>query len=430
MPLPPDDMLPSKLHPWKTRFAVAALATGMIIMIWIVAIHQYLTPALIATAVVLVVAMFGLRTLEEQASCAIEMAESQRRLLTAQTIGQIGEWSYDLSSDTLRCSPSLARMYGDGSHLEVKMAETRCHLAPDDLRVRDEAIRNVVETGESRQYQKVHRRHDGTERVHRVIVHPTRNAEGAIIGVHGIDQDITTAKRLESLEARISDLARLDAMHLMAATLAHEINQPLTAAANYLATSRRVLARAGRESDADVERLIRSGEEQVRHAGGIVQRVRQMVTRREERAPVLIIDAWKKSLRLVEAVSTNKEIVFASDIGSGADAVIADAVQLGQVFTNLVRNAIEAVEKKMVVIGLTTRLDDVGRVRLSIRDNGSGIAASNRDIFTLQGPSKDGLGLGLLISRTIVESHGGRIWVDSTGSEGTVMAFTLPVEAV
>jgi PAS domain S-box-containing protein len=430
MPMPLDDLLPSKARPWKTRFAVMALATGMIIMIWIVAINQYLTPALMATAVVLIVAMLGLRTLEEQARCAIEMAESQRRLLTAQTIGQMGEWSYDPSSDMLRCSPSLTRMYGNGDRMEVKMADTRCHLAPEDLKVRDEALRSVLETGESRQYQKTHRRPDGVERIHRVIVYPTRNAEGAITGVHGIDQDITAAKRLESLETRIADLARLDAMHLMAATLAHEINQPLTAAANYLAAGRRVLARAGTAVDPDVDRLIRSGEGQVRDAGDIVRRVRQMVMKQDERVPVMVMDAWDKTLQLVEVVSPEKNIVFASDIGLGADVVIADAVQLGQVFTNLVRNAVEAVDDEVVVIGLTTRLDEAGCVRLSIRDNGSGLAVSDSDFFALHGSTnKAGLGLGLLISRTIVESHGGRIWVDSSGPEGTVVAFTLPVEA-
>lgn len=412
------------------RSAVTVSAVILIALIWFVDTTHYWAGAIGATAVVLLVVILAFKTIGERERYEVDAAEGERRLLIAQMIGDMGEWSYDPSRNIVRLSPMLSWLYGLGGRRETTLAEARLHIAPEEQQLGDDAYRDVMATGESRQYQRVAKLADGTQRLRRVIVYPTRNAEGAIVGFHGIDQDITTAKRLESLESRILDLSRLDAMNLMAATLAHEINQPLTAAANYLAASRRMLAKTDPGPDPKIVDMIRSGETQVFNAGEIVRRVRQMVLKQDEHAPVTIVDAWNKAVQLIGAASPTKTVLFETDIDPDAAVAIADAVQLSQVFTNLMRNAIDAVHDGAAVIGLMTRLDGVGFVRLSVRDNGGGIAVPDRDFFALLAATKKGgagLGLGLVISRTIVESHGGKIWVDSTGPEGTVVAFTLPV---
>ncbi|MDO6413464.1 PAS domain-containing sensor histidine kinase [Sphingomonas sp. BIUV-7] len=374
--------------------------------------------------------IFAFRGLDERAHRILEVADRERRLLAAQMIGEMGEWSYDAARDLVRLSPMLSWLYGLRGRLEMTLEEARHHISPEDRELGNDAFHTVLKTGESRQYNRVATLADGTQRVRRVIVYPTRDAEGTIIGFHGFDQDVTVAKRLEILESRIADLARLDAMHLMAATLAHEINQPLTAAGNYLAASRMKLLRAGADSDPEIEKLIRSGEAQVRNAGEIIRRVQQMVLKQDERSPVVITDAWDKAAQLIETASSARTIRFESDIGSGADIVCADAVQVAQVFTNLMRNAVDAVSEGDVVIGLKTRVDQAGDIHLSVRDNGSGIAVSDREFFALLAPvKKSGLGLGLVITRTIVESHRGKIWIESTGPEGSVITFRLPAQA-
>jgi signal transduction histidine kinase len=376
---------------------------------------------------VVIGSIFAWKALDELTSRILEAADCERRLLVAQSIGEMGEWSYDAPRDLLRVSPMLSWLYGLRGKQESTMEEARRNISPEDRKRGDEALRTVMETGESCQFQRMATLADGTQRVRRVIVYPTRDSQGAIIGLHGFDQDITTANRLEMLESRMADLARLDAMHLMAATLAHEINQPLTAAGNYLAASRMKLERAGVESAAEIDGLIRSGEEQVGNAGDIIRRVQQMVLKQDERAPVRIADAWDRAAQLVDGASLDKSVRFGADIGQGADIVIADAVQVAQIFTNLMRNAANAVPAGDVVIGLSTRVDEAGWVHLSIRDNGSGIEASNRDFFALLAPAKkSGLGLGLVITRTIVEAHRGKIWIESTGPDGSVITFRLP----
>ncbi|QJU57980.1 PAS domain-containing protein [Sphingomonas sp. AP4-R1] len=391
---------------------------------WFGRVH--LAGALTRTIAVLAVAWLAFRAIDAQVRRELALAENNRRLLVAQMMGRMGEWSWDAATDTVWRSPVLDWLYGDRGRQRKKLADILPGLDPEDRRRVEEAFHVVMATGEPCEFQRRGGAQDGGRRVRRVIAYPTRNAEGTIIGVHGIDQDVTTAKRLESLESRIVQLSRLDAMHLMAATLAHEINQPLAAAANYLVASRRLLARPGTAPHPEIEDLILSGETQVRNAGQIVRRVREMVMKRDEHVPIVVSGAWHRAAELVEAVTEDRAILFETEIDEDAAMVIADEVQLSQVFTNLMRNAVEAVPAGPVLIGLRVRRDDKGCVRLDVRDNGSGVAMPDHDVFApLETTKESGFGLGLIISRTIVEAHGGRIWIESSGAEGTVVAFTL-----
>lgn len=417
--------------PGYPLIVVSVVAAGSVLdpPDWFGRVH--LAGAIARTLAVLVIAFLAFRAIDAQVRRELALAENNRRLLIAQMMGRMGEWSWDAASDIVWRSPVLDWLYGDQGPQKKTLAEILPRLDPDDRREVEEAFRQVMATGDPREFQRQGRLPDGTRPVRRVIVYPTRDAEGVITGVHGIDQDITTAKRLESLESRIVQLSRLDAMHLMAATLAHEINQPLAAAANYLAASRRMLAQPGMVADPEIGDMIHSGEMQVRHAGEIVRRVREMVTKRDERGPVKVSIAWHKAMELVEAVTEGRILRFETDISGDAGLVIADEVQLSQVFTNLMRNAVEAVVAGPVLIGLRARLGDQGSVRLEVRDNGAGIAVPDHDVFAPLSTTKEtGFGLGLVISRTIVEAHGGRIWIESSGGEGTVVAFTLKAGAV
>ena len=248
----------------------------------------------------------------------------------------------------------------------------------------------------------------------------------------GFVRDLTerqkTETRLQELQTELVHISRLTAMGEMASALAHELNQPLSAMANYLKGSLRLL-------DADAvprERLqdaIGKAGDQAMRAGDIIRRLRDFVARGEaerrvESLPKLIEEA--SALALVGAKEHGVRVLF--KFSPSVDLVLADKVQIQQVALNLIRNAIEAMEdspRKELEIRLDPDGEDYARV--TVADTGSGISPEIADqLFQpFVTTKRTGMGVGLSISRTIIEAHGGRIWVDPNPGGGARFCFTL-----
>ncbi|MDO9223058.1 MAG: PAS domain S-box protein [Caulobacter sp.] len=248
----------------------------------------------------------------------------------------------------------------------------------------------------------------------------------------GFVRDLTerqeTERRLQDLQSELVHMSRLTAMGEMASALAHELNQPLSAAANYLKGSRRLL-----ESDApDLPRLrdaMEKAADQTLRAGQIIRRLRDFVARGEsepriENLPKAIEEAGV--LALIGAAERGVRVRYR--IEKGVDLVLADKVQIQQVLVNLMRNAIEAMQisdSREMSVGASVGRD--GMIEVSIADSGPGISPEIAErlfqpFFTTKA---QGMGVGLSISRTIVEAHGGRIWVESNSKGGATFRFTL-----
>lgn len=249
----------------------------------------------------------------------------------------------------------------------------------------------------------------------------------------GFIRDLTAKERdelkLKELQAELVHVSRLSAMGTMASTLAHELNQPLTAVANYLEEARDMLVAATDEPATIMRDALTEAAHETFRAGDIVRRLREFVSRGEvdkrvEALPGLIEDAGR--LALAGARERGVRPLFTFD--PGATAVLVDRVQIQQVLVNLMRNAVDAMGNVQIRdLSIQTRLRSDGLVEVIVQDTGPGIAPEIRPrLFEAFVSSKqDGMGLGLSICRTIVEAHGGSIWAEYPENGGTRFHFTL-----
>jgi two-component system sensor kinase FixL len=217
----------------------------------------------------------------------------------------------------------------------------------------------------------------------------------------------------------------------MASALAHELNQPLSAIANYMRGSQRLLAGRTDEQTVMVRDAMDKAAEQSLRAGQIIRRLRDFVARGETERRVESIN------KLIEEASA-LALVGARDQGVRVtiglhpffDLVLADRVQIQQVILNLMRNALEAMEqseRRELVISTTPEGSDM--IAINVSDTGSGIAEdiASQLFQPFVTTKRHGMGVGLSISRTIVEAHGGKIWTEPNPAGGTVFRFTLCV---
>ncbi len=238
-----------------------------------------------------------------------------------------------------------------------------------------------------------------------------------------------TEAELQSLQADLAHASRLSAVGTLASSLAHEINQPLTAIANYLSAARDMMdGDLAENREFFQEALAESVSESLR-AGTIVRRLREFVSRGEINRRILSIAQVVEDATVLGMIGAQeKGVQFSIDIAPDTNHVFVDRVQIQQVMVNLMRNAIEAMAEsaeKKLNIGVTS-IDDE-RVQIAVSDTGSGIDQELGDrLFDPFASTKgDGMGLGLSICRTIIEAHGGTISVEPNPGGGTIFRITL-----
>ena len=249
----------------------------------------------------------------------------------------------------------------------------------------------------------------------------------------GFIRDLTesqkTETRLQEMQSELVHISRLTAMGEMASALAHELNQPLSAIANYLKGSRRLLETNSDERSAMIRDAMDKAADQALRAGEIIRRLRDFVARGESERRVedvkkLVEEA--SALALVGAKDQGVAVRFLFD--PSIDLVLADKVQVQQVLLNLMRNAIEAMEgaqRRELTLSAGPAADDM--VAISVADTGHGIGpeVSARLFQPFVTTKRHGMGVGLSISRTIIEAHGGQISVEPNPAGGTIFRFTL-----
>jgi len=277
---------------------------------------------------------------------------------------------------------------------------------------------------------------DGTVRYIQAIGHPVLDARGEVLEYVGTAVDVTERKRAEEehdrlrqLEADLAHVNRVTTMGELTASLGHELNQPIAAAITnahaclqWLKRQQPDLTEAGEAAT----RMINDAK----RAAGIIDRLRSFYRKDapSRREPVDVNEVADEMLMLLHSEANRYDITMRTDLTPALPTIMADRVQVQQVFMNLMLNGIEAMKERSGELIVKSELFDDGQLLISVSDTGIGLPAGKKDqMFNAFFTTKpQGTGMGLSISRRIVEAHGGRLWGSANSGPGATFYFTLP----
>jgi two-component system sensor kinase FixL len=250
----------------------------------------------------------------------------------------------------------------------------------------------------------------------------------------GFVRDLTEQQRtqasLQQLQSELVHVSRLSAMGEMASALAHELNQPLAAISNYMKGCRRLLASSSDPNATTIEAALDKAAEQAIRAGQIIRRLRDFVLRGESERRVESVTKLVEEAGALGLVGAREQgVLLKFDLDPANDLVVADRVQIQQVLVNLLRNAMEAMAEsgRRELTVTNARVADA-MIEIAVSDTGPGFAENVRsNLFQPFFTTKEaGMGVGLSISRTIIEAHGGQMRAETNEAGGATFRFTLP----
>ncbi len=276
---------------------------------------------------------------------------------------------------------------------------------------------------------------DGSYRYLESNAVPIVGVAGELLGFRGVDRDITdrldAEEKLAGMEARLDHVARLSAMGQMTAGIAHELGQPLYAIVNFANASCNLLEAEVQTDLSDLREWNSAIVKSAERAADIVRRMRTFARRGEsERSTCHIHDIVREVVQLVAFEARRCRATVQLELPESSPNVEVARVQIQQVLVNLLRNALESMEDGGSLARVVTiRVETEGEsIRISVADTGPGLgAADNQEMFEpFVTNRKDGLGLGLAISSSIIQAHGGELWAESEEGAGATFHFTLP----
>ncbi|MAB00490.1 MAG: PAS domain-containing sensor histidine kinase [Stappia sp.] len=319
---------------------------------------------------------------------------------------------------------------------EVRGKNVKVLMPVDYARAHDGYVSNYLSTGEKKIIgigREVRARHrDGTEFPIELSVGEAKTPDGRQF--IGIMRDIRSRKQVErrvaELQSQLVSATRISALDEMGAAIAHELNQPLTAIMLYLQAAKRKVA--AESNDGKLVEIVDKGVREAERASQIIQRMRRFVEKREpERRQVFVPRLIEESLELVQLGTAVDGLSVEIDVPEELPEISIDPVQIQQVLINLLRNAVQAVREASIRrIGVSAAAQDHDIV-IRITDSGGGVPAEVVPTLfkAFSGQRKGGLGLGLAISRSIAQNHGGDLSVEPKGSElGAAFVLRLPID--
>ncbi len=365
------------------------------------------------------------------------LQRSQFYLSEGQRLAHIGSWATNFATgQIIHISDETFRLYGfDPRRGPVPYERFYATIHPEDEPAVSATLENAIRTRTDYDHEFRICLPDGSIRFHRAIGH--RSPSGEIGEYVGITMDITELKRAEEereklrqLEADLAHINRVNMMGELAAALAHEIKQPIAASI----TSANALLRWLAHDPPDLERARAAAtriEQDGNRAADVINRLRSFYKKGPppEREIVDVKDIIREMTVLLEDEALRHSVTIRFELDEDVPDILADRVQLQQVFMNLMLNAIEAMKDTGGELTIKLGLNREGQLLISMSDTGVGLPAENTErIFDAFHTTKpQGTGMGLAITRSIVESLGGRIWATNNNEgPGATFHFTLP----
>lgn len=422
--------------------ASAVLAAVFSFILWIIYGDALLEDSLLVPAVALIVPTASIvwfasrRDRDRETLAALKEALDDREARLASILDTVLDATIVSDENGIITSFNSAAVRQFGYSEAEAIGQNLKLLMPQPYRVEhDGYMRRYMATGEKRiigvDRVVVGQRKDGSTFPMKLAVGEIKR--GGKRFFTGFVRDLTereeSAARLQEIQTELARLGRLNEMGEMASTLAHELNQPLSAIANYVHGCARLLQNAVGDRDIQVrDALLEAGEQSIR-AGQIIRHLREFVTKGEtEKRTESLRQLVEEAGALALVGSREKGVRTVFDFTSDNDQVFVDRIQIQQVLTNLMRNAIEAMkqtEKKEIRVSVCS--DKMGLLTVTVEDSGPGISPEVApDIFKPFTTTKaGGMGIGLSISRRIVEAHGGDMTVSRSELGGAAFCFTL-----
>ena len=379
-------------------------------------------------------------TERKRAETALRQTEAY--LEEAQRLSHTGSWAWNVARrENVHWSQEQYRLFGldpksDSSSFEK--AFQRIH--PEDRATFDAVIERAIR--ERSDFEVDYRTvlPEGSTKYLRSVGHPVFSASGELVEFVGTGIDLTERRqaekereRLRQVQADLAHISRATTMGELTASLAHEINQPITAAATDARTCLRWLAREQpdiKEARESATRMVIA----VTRAADIISRLRQLFKKGAPQTDLVdVSEVVQEMVVLLRSEASRHSVSILTELSEDLPRVMADRVQLQQVLMNLMLNGLEAMQATKSGGQLTIRSlrGEDGQLLISVSDTGMGLPPDQAEqIFNAFFSTKaQGTGMGLSISRSIVESHGGRLWATSNSGRGATFSFTLPTAA-
>ena len=367
----------------------------------------------------------------ERARTAEALKRSEAQLARAQQLSSTGSFSWRPATDEIMWSEEIYRIFELDPAEPMTLDLIRARVHPED----DALFREVTERAQTgSDFECEHRLRMSNQSVKyvRLVAHGTRDEEGELEYVGAI-QDVTPRRlsdeALDKVRAELAHVARVSSIGALTASIAHEVNQPLSGIVTNASACLRMLAADPPDLEGAREtarRTIRDGQ----RASNVVARLRALF--RKKSAPTESVDlneATKEVIALLSSELQRTEVILRVELAEDLPSVAGDRVQLQQVVLNLLLNASEAmrgIDERPRRLTIRTERDAADGVRLSVRDVGVGLPQDSEKLFQAFHTTKSGgMGIGLSVSRSIIENHRGRLWAEQNVGPGATFAFCI-----
>jgi PAS domain S-box-containing protein len=363
------------------------------------------------------------------------LRQSEMYLAEAQRLSRTGSFGWRVASGEIIWSDETFRMFGYDKAPSIQHATVFQRVHPDDRARVEQTIDRASRDGKDFAHGYRLLMPDGSIKHVHATAHAVTDASGEIEFV-GAVTDVTSRRRAEAelheAQANLAHVTRVTALGELAASIAHEVNQPLAAVVTNAAACLRWLDREPanlKEARGAVQSIVKDGN----RAGDVIQRVRALANKTaDQKAPLDINEVVNEVISLAQHELSSHRVALRLELAPALPLILADRIQLQQVILNLVINAIEAmqpVKDRPRELVIRTRQDETGEVLVTVSDCGVGVAAENADrlfdaFFTTK---SSGMGMGLSICRSIVNAHGGRLSASGNAGPGATFQFTLPL---